>query len=43
LELTTTTVFERSPSSASAAAGKLFTEFGLTSERVVADVKKALA
>ncbi|CAN2195914.1 TktA Transketolase [Candidatus Nanopelagicaceae bacterium] len=28
---------------ASAAAGKLFTEFGLTSERVVADVKKALA
>ncbi|CAN2197071.1 TktA Transketolase [Candidatus Nanopelagicaceae bacterium] len=27
---------------ASAAAGKLFTEFGLTSERVVADVKKAL-
>jgi transketolase len=28
---------------ASAAAGKLFTEFGLTSERVVSDVKKALA
>ena len=28
---------------ASAAAGKLFTEFGLTSERVIADVKKALA
>ena len=28
---------------ASAAAGKLFTEFGLTSDRVVADVKKALA
>jgi transketolase len=28
---------------ASAAAGKLFAEFGLTSERVVADVKKALA
>jgi transketolase len=28
---------------ASAAAGKLFTEFGLTSERVVTDVKKALA
>ena len=27
---------------ASAAAGKLFTEFGLTSERVVSDVKKAL-
>jgi transketolase len=27
---------------ASAAAGKLFTEFGLTSDRVVADVKKAL-
>jgi transketolase len=28
---------------ASASAAKLFTEFGLTSERVVADVKKALA
>ena len=28
---------------ASASAGKLFTEFGLTSERVVADIKKALA
>lgn len=28
---------------ASAAAGKLFTEFGLTSDRVVADVKKALS
>jgi transketolase len=28
---------------ASASASKLFTEFGLTSERVVADVKKALA
>jgi transketolase len=28
---------------ASASAGKLFTEFGLTSERVVNDVKKALA
>ena len=28
---------------ASAAAGKLFTEFGLTSDRVVAEVKKALA
>ena len=28
---------------ASAAAGKLFTEFGLTSDRVVADVKKSLA
>jgi transketolase len=28
---------------ASASAAKLFTEFGLTSERVIADVKKALA
>ena len=28
---------------ASAAANKLFTEFGLTADRVVADVKKALA
>ena len=28
---------------ASASAAKLFTEFGLTSERVVADIKKALA
>ena len=28
---------------ASAAAGKLYTEFGLTSERVISDVKKALA
>ena len=28
---------------ASASAPKLFTEFGLTSDRVVADVKKALA
>lgn len=28
---------------ASASAGKLFTEFGLTADRVVADVKKALA
>jgi transketolase len=28
---------------ASASANKLFTEFGLTADRVVADVKKALA